>query len=221
MSTKRKGKESSERKKRRSIEHDAPEGWVGWDRIEALQRRAEYLDDDTQQRSLYFTTIFITGGRIGEVVTLRPNQIRSDDKIIKIENMEVFKRRRRFTRTVFIKRKDNPLADIFIKFVEACETDYLLPGYGSPFSTEIDPTAHISTTHVYKRIVSIDPNIWPHWIRDQRSWHLSAPEEKGGRGFDAYLLKVWFEWASMEMPAYYAGRRKEKDILEALGVEDI
>ena len=88
-------------------------------------------------------------------------------------------------------------------------------------SKEIDSEKHISTAHVYNQICEIDPEIWPHWIRDQRSWHLAADLEDGGRGFDIYLLKEWFEWSSIEMPAHYAGRRGEKDILEHLGVQDI
>ena len=38
---------------------------------------------------------------------------------------------------------------------------------------------------------------------------------------DIYLLKKWFDWATMEMPAKYAGRRDERDILEHFGVIDI
>ena len=79
----------------------------------------------------------------------------------------------------------------------------------------------VSRTYVYKKILEIDPTIWPHWLRDQRSWHLSAPVEQGGRGFDSYELKEWFKWKSMDMPAHYAGRRGEEDILRKLGIQDI
>jgi len=203
---------------RRSIMHDAPQHWVGWDRIMNLYQKALRNDKDS---ALYFSTLFETGGRKEEVLLLRPKQIYWNDTIIKIENMEVLKRRKRYTRNVFIKIEDEPLAPIFIDYVQDCDTRYLLPGYGAPFSTMINPDTHISSAHIYNKIREIDPDIWPHWIRDQRSWHLSAGVEEGGRDFDSYELKEWFAWASMDMPAHYAGRRSEEDILRKLGVEDI
>ena len=210
-------------RKRRSILHDAQNRWVGWDVIENLYDHACKLDegDGRSMRALYFSTLFETGGRMSEAILLRPEQIEWNEEIIKIENMEVRKRRIRFTRNVIIKIEDNPLALPFIDHVSQCNTRYLLPGYTGKFSTEIDPNKHVSTAHIYNKIVEIDPEIWPHWLRDQRSWHLSAEIEQGGRGFDIYLLKEWFEWASIEMPSYYAGRRGEEDILEQLGVSDI
>lgn len=220
------------RHERRSIEHDAPQHWVGWDRIGELYKNACQKDQDNPMRnedglfrkghSLYFITLFETGGRISEVLLLRPDQIYWNEKIIKIENMEVLKQRgKRLTRNVIIKIDGNPLAHTFIDHVEECDTRYLLPGYGTPGNTSIDPNEHISRTYIYKKICEIDPDIWPHWIRDQRSWHLSEDIELDGRGFDSYLLKEWYAWESIEMPAHYAGRRGEADILEHFGVEDI
>ena len=132
-----------------------------------------------------------------------------------VERMEVKKRRRRFTRTVMIKIEDNPLALDFIEFVEQCETDYLFPAR-TPFHGNIISDSHISTTTVYEKVTAIDPDVWPHWIRDQRSWHLSDI-----RGLDPYELKAWFEWSSMEMPAHYAGRRREKDLARALEIKKL
>jgi integrase len=210
---------------RRSILHDAPSIWVGWNEILRLHERAVELDrdEDTPKHSLYFTTIFETGGRLSECMLLQPTQFKWIDKAIKVEHMEVFKQRkkRRFTRNVIIKRDANdPLAEVLLEHVKACTTKYLLPGYGSPFSKTIDPERHASHAYIYNKIIEISPDIWCHWLRDQRSWHLSAPIEQGGRGFDVYLLKAWFAWKSMEMPAHYAGRREEREILDAFGLED-
>ena len=104
--------------------HDAPNRWIGWDRILELYRKAKHLDKvaGTIDHALYFTTLFITGGRVNEVLDLNPEQIAWNDEIIRIDRMEVLKRRKRFTRTVFIKREGNPLADPFINLVESCET---------------------------------------------------------------------------------------------------
>lgn len=205
------------RKKRRSVEHDAPNRFVGWERIEALHDRAKWLDfergKDYHDHSLYFVALFETGGREYEVVQLKPEQIHWNEEAIVVERMEVLKRRRRFTRKVIIKREENPLAEIFINFVENCESDYLLPGR-QPFTGVIIPDRHISVSTVYDRITAIDPDIWPHWIRDQRSWHLSKV-----RDLDSFDLRKWFEWGSMDMPAKYAGRRSEEDLARALGIK--
>ena len=216
---------------RRSISTHAIDYWVGWKKILSLHDKACELDkvQNTNRHSLYFTTIFETGGRRNEVMMLQPEQIRWNEDIIKVTRMRVLKRRRTYVRDVFIKIDGNPLADTFIQHVQECDTKYLLPGYGSSvnkdkvnrFSKTINPDKHISRETIYKTICEIDPNIWTHWLRDQRSWQLSAPIEQGGRGFDSYLLKEWFNWASMDMPSHYAGRRSTLDILNMLGVKDI
>ncbi len=208
---------------RRAITTHAIDHWIGWEKILSLYRKARRIDRDLSRRqhSLYFVVIFESGGRKGEVVLLKPEQIRWDDQAIKITRMRVFKYRKTTVRNVYIKIEGNPLAQPFIEYVEACDTDYLLPGYGTRFSREIDPQSHISTTHVYNKICEIDKDIWPHFLRDQRSWQLSAKLEKGGRDFDSYELKEWFNWKSMEMPSHYAGRRSEEDIRRKLGIKDV
>jgi len=209
---------------KRSIEHDAPSHWVGWEHIMRLHQKAVNLDlmTDKREHSLCFTVLFELGCRRIEALTLRPWMFDWDDEMIRIENVPVLKRRRRYTRNVIIKRDDrNPLANVLISHVEnAREHDwtYLIPGYGYKFGRELNSSKHMSPVLLYKRIRAIDDDIWPHWLRDQRSWHLSAPIEDGGRAFDSYLLKAWFEWATMEMPAHYAGRRQESDIAAAMGL---
>lgn len=196
---------------------------MGWQTTLRYYETAEKLDKakGTNERTLYFSTIFETGGRKGEIILLRPSQIFWDDESIRVENMEVFKRRRRFTRNVLIRiDENNPLAWNFLEFVEDCDTKYLLPGR-VPFVGSIDPERHVSVATIYKKICEIDENIWPHWIRDQRAYHLAAKKEDGGRELDPYDHRAWFEWARMDMPLYYVGRRAEKDIAKALGIKKI
>lgn len=212
-----------EKRRRRSIEHDAPNYFVGWDTIQYYLDLAKALDleKDTNEYSLYYVVLFETGGREAEVLPLKPNQVRWDEESIIVERMEVLKRRKRFTRDVYIKIDDsNPLASIFIDFVEKCETDYLLPARAR-FSREIIPNKHTSASTVYNKICAIFPDIWPHWIRDQRAWHLAAKPEEGGRDLDPYDHRKWFEWARMDMPLHYVGRRTEKDMMRALGIKKI
>lgn len=205
---------------RRSIIHDAPAHFVGWETILEYYEKAKKIDSKfgTNERALYFVTFFETGGRKSEVLLLRPSQIYWNEDSIRIENMEVRKRRVRFTRNVLIRiDENNPLAEKFIDFVQDCDTKYLLPGR-VPFHGSIDPDRHISASTVYNKVCEINENVWPHWIRDQRAYHLAAKKKDGGRDLGPYDHRAWFEWARMDMPLYYVGKRTEKDIAKALGI---
>lgn len=208
---------------RRSILHDTPNEFLGWKAILSWHDTALQLDrvEETNEHSLYFVVLFETGGRMNEVLLLRPEQIKRNEDAIKIENMEVLKRRVRFTRDVLIKIDDNnPLAKVFVEFVEECKTKYLLPAY-TRFSRRLINDRHTSASTVYNKVRAIHPNVWPHLLRDQRAYHLHAPIAEGGRGLDPYEHRAWFEWARMEMPLHYVGRRSEKDLTEALGIKKV
>lgn len=207
---------------RRSVEHDALDKWVGWEHIMRLYNKALSMDAlDGRKRALYFVTIFQTGGRVSEVCKILNRNIEYDDNKIVVNLMDVLKRRRRFTRSAIIKREGNQLADEFIRHFEESKAHgnvYLLSGSTRGRYTVNAPDKPASRRVIYGDITSIDDTIWPHWIRDARSWHLGAKVEQGGRGFDAFLLKTYFGWARMDMAAHYAGRRDEDDIMDAFGI---
>jgi len=213
-------------KRRRSVEHDCPTGFVGWEVVLIYHEMAKDLDENDKkgfyEHELYYVTLFETGGRCGEVLLLKPEQVIYNDEAIKINRMEVYKRRKRFTRDFLIKRDPeiNPLADRFVELVEKCKTLFLLPAH-KRFSREIEPNKHTSKSTVYNRISDIDESIWPHWIRDTRSWHLSASPKDGGLGLDPYELRDWFKWESIEMAAHYAGKRREEEMAKAMGIKEI
>ena len=91
---------------------------------------------------------------------------------------------------------------------------HLLHGFEHGFEKEKSYTKAATRQHVRNVVMEINALIWPHWLRDQRSWHLSKE-----LGFDAYLLKAWFDWSSLDTTTRYAGRREDRDIMEHLGVE--
>lgn len=204
--------------------HDGQSEFVGWEKILELYGKSLKLDSSflasgkDPRYSLYLCVLFETGCRVSEAVLLRPDQFKVDSDTILVRNAEVLKRRKRYTRNIIISREENPLANPLVGYVKHALNKgyrYLLPGL-QKYTGKVEPLRHVSVSTVYNHIVTIDPGIWNHWLRDQRSWHLS--EE---RGFDAYLLKSWFSWARMDMPALYAGRRSEKDILTQLGIEKL
>jgi len=195
-----------------------------------LYERCKSLDEmrkETLERSgrkypvneyaLYFSTLFVTGGRVSEVIELQPTQFYWNDEILYIRNMVVEKKRRLAYRDVIIERVNNPLTEEVIRFVSECTTDYLFPGYENGPQRELNPLKHATRQYVRKVIIGIDDNIWPHWCRDQRSWHLSTSIERGGLGFEPFLLRSWFSWSRMETTLKYAGRRDEEDVLRKFG----
>lgn len=208
----------------RSVEFDAPRKYLGKETILNYWRIAKQLDleQKTNQHELYLVSLYVTGGRIQEVLKLRPEQIRWNEEAIFIDRMEVLKRRKRWTRDVLIKRDAlDPLASIFIDLVNSCNTQYLLPAR-TKFTSKIIPEKHISTFTVYTKIKEIPDmtlrgkTLWPHLLRDQRAYFF-----KEIRGFDPYELQKWFSWARMDMPAHYVGNPETKKLAEKLGIKNI
>jgi len=206
---------------KRTVMYDGQrEGWVGWERIVRLFEQAKRLDTETgiNEYGLYFVTLFETGARISEARYLTPDQFVWNDDYIKVFNVDVLKRRDSIrVRNIIIKREGDPLSDALIKYVENCTTHYLFPGYGEQFSTEItNDSRPASRTHIWKRITEIDEHIFPHLLRSMRAFSLTAKKEFGGRDFDAWTLRSWYQWSSMNSALSYVGNRDERQILEAL-----
>jgi len=211
-------------RKRRSVEYNAPRRYLGNESILSYWEQAKGIDETLgdNQCELYFVTLWETGSRIGEALTLTPRQIRWNNEAIFIDRMEVFKRRKKWVRDILIKRDlEDPLAERLIDFVKESKTDYLLPAH-QKLSGEIVPSKHTSTYPVYTRINKIlddsisGKTLWPHLIRDQRAFFL-----KEIRGFDAYELQKWFAWARMEQVAHYVGNPDTEAIAKKLGIREV
>jgi len=202
-----------------------PTSYVGDDTIRWLYHLAREKDEeislqrgiDCDQHRLYFTSLWVTGGRIGEVVLLRPEQVVWNKEALAIYSMRVFKRRKPVVRRVLISRRRCPLAENFIEFVEKYRdmgSVYLLP-IRQRFTSEPILDRHTSSQNVYNYITNIHPTIWPHWIRDQRAYFL-----RDVLGFSIYELRKWFEWATIAMPAHYI-KPGEAEMLRKQGVSSI
>lgn len=62
----------------------------------------------------------------------------------------------------------------------------------------------------YRLILSLDPEIWPHWFRSQRASQLGEFEKNGGYEWDRSSIKDWFKWTSEDIAAIYAKDNPEK-----------
>jgi len=202
-----------------------PTRYVGDDQILRLYDLATEKDEEASDRRgvecdqhrLYFSTLWVTGGRVGEVVLLRPDQVVWNEDALAVYSMRVFKRRKTVVRRVVISREQCPLTENFIKFVEKYRdmgSVYLLP-MRQRFTSRPILDKHTSPQNIYNYITNIHPTVWPHWIRDQRSYFL-----RDVLGFNIYELKEWFAWSSIEMPAHYV-RAEEESMLRKQGLSRV
>ncbi len=159
---------------------------------------------------LYFVTLFETGCRNAEAVSLKPGQFRFSDNGIKILSAKVLKNKKVTERDIVISKVDNDLADDFERMVRDCRTEYLFPGK-TPAGT-IRPGAHITTRTVYNRINEIDGILFPHCLRAHRAYHLVNE-----RGFDVRDLMKWFGWTNPATPIHYTATR---DMERRLGLDE-
>lgn len=184
--------------------------WIGWEKL------LSYYDKCPKQlHKDVFTILFETGGRVSEIIELRPEQFVWNDEAITIAGMTVLKYRRRMRRDVYIKRDEHDvLAEDLVSFVERCKTDYLFPRttpfYGEPIAGE-----HTSRVRIYLLTREISDDLWPHFFRSQRASYLVYV-----RGLNAFELKDWFGWKSMDSAGHYV-RQTGKAMAKALGIETL
>lgn len=170
---------------------------------------APYPEDS----KMYGTVLFETGCREAEVVLLKPEMFLWNEESVIVRNAPVLKKKKRTTRDIVIKIDErNPLAYPLIEYVEACESDYLLPGR-KRFTREIEPWRHISTKTVYNRIVDIHPDLWPHALRGYRASMLVYE-----RNFSVQDLVGWFNWKSADTALHYT---KTRDIASSMGIREL
>ena len=198
---------------RRSVAFTLP-SWPGWnDFMEMLTNpAAPYLTDSEK----YACVLFETGCRETEAIKLKPDQFKWNDKVIVISNVTVLKKKRKFVRDVVIKLDErNPLGQDLIEYVEACETDYLLPGFGRGFRSggerEVHHDRHVSPKTVYNRITELSPKLWPHALRGYRASMLVYE-----RDFSIQDFMGWFEWQSADSAAHYT---KTRDVAKSMGIK--
>ena len=80
--------------------------------------------------------------------------------------------------------------------------------HGIPISNE-----YTSRVRIYLKVREISDDLWCHWFRAQRaSFYVFV------RGMNAFQLKEWFEWKSMDTPGHYV-RQTLKGIAEQMGIE--
>jgi len=196
------------RKNRRVVE-DVP-AWIGMDSLLSY-----YNECPTDFHKKVFLFLFETGGRVSEVIELRPEQFNWNEEAIRVGRMTVLKYRKRMRRDFLIKRDElNPLTEDLLSFVKDCETKFLFPK-GERITGNIIPDKHTSRVRIYKKVREISDDLWCHWFRAQRaSFNVFV------RGMDAFQLADWFKWKSMDTPLHYINQTLA-GMAENMGIKNI
>jgi integrase len=168
-------------KKYRSVDRDV-HGFCGWDFLQLLISKC--LRDEEK---LLISTLFETGGRIGEVLKLRRENFVDKGDFIVVDSMSVEKRREVAYRTFPIP-KHEPLAKVMLDGLSNVR-DFLFD-----FNRV---TAFNMVRRVGKRVGDIKVpfssikafEIHPHWFRAMRAAQLKSEYD-----FDAFSLASFFGW---------------------------
>lgn len=164
----------------------------------------------TQNHQNMLVSLFETGCRVSEMILLRPDNFYYNEEAISCVRIPVLKHKRRDYRDFYIKRdEENPLAEDFVEFIrkkQKSQSAFLFPGRSD---------GHISRVTVWRRILEISEDLYPHFLRSQKARFLVNV-----RGFDVFLLTDFFDWKSSDTPLSYIGSRL-KDQQEALGIKKI
>jgi integrase len=209
--------------------------WLGW-RNSRGTGILDYFDKcRSNEQAKYLATLFLTGCRVSEALELKPDSFRWNEHGIVGYNCRVLKhydyeknldgekitsevkgrkwqtQPRSVYRNVFIKRV-NELDDYFVELLESCDTEYLLPAMTKRGHHPLAEPA--SRAYAYTMINSIDDKLWPHFLRAQCCSYLIEELR-----LDAYAIKRWFEWSSLEMSDQYF-KRSGIEIGRIMGVPE-
>jgi len=169
------------------------EGWVGWEAMKQLMEHARKSLGEREEA--FFTTLFLTGGRVSEVLPLRRGnfEIREDEGLIIVRGMPLLKRYKKIrealtpfgkrwvtvrlekTRKPFPIILKEPLTPILIKWLERFKQPEALL-FPSPYKHG----ESLSRFWAYRQVRRLDEAL-PEDLKKQLG--LSKPE-----------LHLWLHW---------------------------
>ena len=180
---------------RRSVEVDVTH-FCGWHMLKNLVEKADgYFVKSA------IATLFESGGRRKEVLTLTEDQFVEKERTIEIQGMKVVKCKPGADvkwRTFPIDKRD-PLVPTMMKLVY--DTRKNEPG-GKIFP--------YGDNWLYKVVTKTDEKWWCHRFRAERASQLAVE-----RNFDVPRLMKWFGWVRPDTPTRYV-RMNVQDLTEAM-----
>lgn len=171
--------------------------FCGWPYLVDLIKRAKSLRD-----AALIATLFLTGGRISEVLSLRRKDfdLTVEPEVIVLRRMMISKRHKKIGEHIvngekkwitekilayrsFAIRKDELIAPALLSYLETLSPDDIL----FPFSRQ---WAH--------KIVRDLSGQWPHWFRAQRACQLAEDHD-----LDINSLMEFFKWRDQKTAMQY------------------
>ena len=175
----------------------------------------EYRDRLVRRDQALIAALFLTGGRVSEVVPLRKNNfsLQGEPDAIIVTDMPREKsfrkvgeyvengKKRWITEKVEATRRDFPilkneaLVPILTSWLEETE-DYL-------FTSPAKHRTHLTRVRAYQIVTDLGERcgekIWPHWFRSQRASQLASEY-----GFELHALIDFFDWKDVETALTYS-----------------
>jgi len=161
------------------------------------ERGSEYLIPRDQA---LLSTLYLTAGRVGEILTLTRHQFLIEESRVIIQNMIVLKKRKsqKKTRTIHIP-KQHPLILYVLRHLEKIKGKKRL--------------FNLTVRRVQQICMEIDPDTWPHWYRSQRITHLD-----GNVGLTEMEITRYVGWEKPQ-PQYF--HPKPRDIGDKIAEKDV
>lgn len=148
---------------------------------------------NNSQVQALISLMWMTGARIGELKLLRAKDISNHDEFIYLD-MPTLKTRAKAS--IPKRRLKIPKGNVFYDFFKRWVND-------NTFGAD-DFLFNYSEQWFWKKIKEANPETYPHFFRHSAATHLS-------KSVDAFTLKEWFGWKTMDMPMRYVHR---KDAME-------
>ena len=191
--------------------------FCGWnvlvDLIKACDDPARYNPADyfhlKERDKALIAALFLTGGRCSEVIRLRKKMFNITDGWVEVRHMPVLKHfrkikdangetvetKRKQTTREFAFRRQEPLAEILVNWIDLNTQDYLFP------SNHLGHK-HLSYTRTYQIVTEICNRTgfdgWPHRLRSERASQLASEY-----GFKLQTIMDFFGWKSISVAKEY------------------
>jgi len=184
-------------KNKRSVKDKTYLDFCGWDKLKAVTLD-QTIPETTRE---LFATIFLTGGRSSEVLTLFKEQFKilKNEGYILVQRMTVLKHKEPDERSFPI-RLDDPIIDSLISVLDKTKPRERLFPYKYRWLYK-----HISTINKFD-----DKNFgewFPHRLRAER-----AKELVDERDYGILELMTFFKWSTADMAGWYAGQSPKRMI---------
>jgi integrase len=197
---------------RHSVEKDV-KSFCGWGKLNEIVDVTKGIGFNGDRNSGFVATLFCTGGRVSEVLALKPKMFSvfkgCVPKLILVSGMPLLKRYKKLSDFLddkghkhyktekinatrdFSFRVDEPLVKPMVGWIIYALDNRLEWLFPSPYKTG-EPLSRKWAYRLIEKIgVKANMEIWPHWFRSQRACCLASEYE-----FKEGSILEWFQWES-------------------------